>query len=184
MAMLYLMVIVTGLLGMLALRLLLARLIGDGHLSRRLRVAALVGAAAGLTAGLVGAHQLAESWERRNWPQVEGVVVRSELVGERNYRPEVQIAYAVAGVRYATVSNLGATGFGSKRSRYDVAKQLIAKYPPGREVVVRHDPSDPGRAVLLVRPSFQSFVLAAVGVLLLAVGGGLVSVSSRSVARE
>ncbi len=185
MVMLYMTVIVVGLLGMLVLRLLLPRLIGEGYqLAGPRRAMALVVALSGLLIGVYGADQLVESWERRHWSTVEATVIRSELVGGRNYRPEVELEYAVAGGTYRVVSNLGATGFGSKRSRYDVGKHLIADYPPGHRVQMHYDPEDPASAVLLVRPSFQSFVLVAVGVLLIAIGGGLASLGSYREAHE
>jgi hypothetical protein len=172
--MLFVILIATGLVGAASLRVLLPRAFGLEGVSGRWRVIALVLVIVGLASTLIGAGQLLQSWERRNWLQVEATVVRSELVGGRNYRPEVELEYRVDGATYHVVSNVGATGFGSKRSRYDVGKHLIADYPPGRTVMLHYDPAEPDRAVLLIRPSLQSFVLAGVGVLLLALGGALV----------
>ena len=172
---LYAVVIIVGIVAGVIVRLFALRLFGLKGVSIAVRTGALVVALSGLLIGLYGANQLVESWERRHWSTVEGTVVRSELVGGRNYRPEIELEYDVEGATYRVVSNLGATGFGSKRSRYDVGKHLIADYPPGRRVSMHYDSAHPARAVLLVRPRFQSFVLVAVGILLLAVGGAIAS---------
>ena len=87
----------------------------------------------------------------RLWPTTDGVVISSEVAGERAFHPEVVYEYQVLGQTYQGLSTLQVPGFGGKRKRDEVATKEIANYWPGRTVTVYYNPDDPSESLLHTR---------------------------------
>ena len=94
--------------------------------------------------------------ESEFWPTTGGKVLTAEVSKRTSrdrrrkttstyYTPNVRYSYMVAGQNYeSTVIRFGSLEGGS----YKKAEEVIARYPAGTTVVVRHDPADPSRATL------------------------------------
>ncbi len=104
-----------------------------------------------------GGEELDEAEASVHWPSVEGIVTSSEVsasrytapgqarLDETTYRPEVTYTYQVEGKDY--------TGHRvSYRAQGDLAsaRELVARYPAGKQVQVHYDPKAPGTATLEV----------------------------------
>lgn len=85
-----------------------------------------------------------------DWPIVPGLVTESRVEtvdgGDRaaTFRPAVKYEYEVAGVGYVADQ----ISLGWREESPAAARRAVNRYPAGAEVDVRHDPDDPGGAVL------------------------------------
>ncbi|UCD62762.1 MAG: DUF3592 domain-containing protein [Candidatus Zixiibacteriota bacterium] len=128
--------------------------------------AAIVGASLSIAESyVVAGHELID-----DWPSVAGRVVGSRVIGERAIRPEITYEYAVDGVTYRGVTDLGVPMFGGKRKKYDVAEKLAAQYPVGGPVVVYYDPDSTGRSTLTRRLGWDVWGKLSVGLVLCFLG--------------
>jgi hypothetical protein len=103
----------------------------------------------------------------KDWPSVNGEIIRSEIYSERNdgktqYRPDIVYTYHVDGRSYVS-SNL-TMGDPRHASSLSTAKRAQAEYPVGRNVNVYYDPDLPSSSVL--EPGVQE-----IGILLLVITG-------------
>ena len=108
--------------------------------------------------------------ERRNWPSVDGVVVSSEVVGERAPHPLIVFEYTLDGVKYVGNSDLHAPGFGLRTSREEVAYAIVNTLPVGAEVKVFYNPSDSNEALLKLGPTWDLLVRLSLGLMLYFIG--------------
>lgn len=107
---------------------------------------------------LAGFASFFVQYRAMQWPTVEGVIVRSEVVTRNDYHSvEVQYEYTIDGVTYqndGVYLNSGIGGitvsmdsFGS--SSIAKAAQIQERYAPGKTVPVHYQPENPGRAALM-----------------------------------
>lgn len=94
--------------------------------------------------------------ESELWPTTGGKVLTAEVSKRTSrdrkrktistyYAPNVRYSYMVAGQSYeSTVIRFGSLESASSKK----AEEVIARYPAGTTVVVRHHPADPSRATL------------------------------------
>ncbi|MCU1231892.1 MAG: hypothetical protein JWO97_4776 [Acidobacteria bacterium] len=110
----------------------------------------------------------------RNWPQVPGIIVVSDLQrsnhsdGGLMYRPEVTYRYCVDGSEI--IANRTRFGGRVELSWSAPAVRTVRKYPVGSEVVVYYNPNDPADSVLEPGPGGILFAGAAFGALFAAIG--------------
>lgn len=109
----------------------------------------------------------------RDWPDVPGVITRSEVAtshsnGKTMYSFDVAYDYEVKGHEF-TSSNVFFGGNSS--SSYSAgAYQVTARYPEHMKVKVYYDPKNPANAVLEPGAHWQSYVVYAIGLAFLVVG--------------
>jgi hypothetical protein len=106
------------------------------------------------------------------WPSVSGQVVESDVSYWNDedgnyYRPEVTFAYAVDGREYEAAR----INFSSDQSydSTDDAWEVANRYPTGETVSVYYDPAEPETAVLEPGATTGSYLLLAVGAVLILV---------------
>jgi hypothetical protein len=108
------------------------------------------------------------------WPTVPGVVLDSYIQegnmaeGGRGSRPIVEYQYEVNGKTYQNNRiYVGSSTAMSSGGFSDILYQLEARrYPAGKQVMVRYDPSNPANAILESR---AGFVVPFIGLVLLIV---------------
>ncbi|MDP6449732.1 MAG: DUF3592 domain-containing protein [Lentisphaeria bacterium] len=108
--------------------------------------------------------------ERRNWPSVDGVVVKSEVVGERAPHPLIVFEYTLDGVKHVGNTDLHAPGFGLRTSREEVAYAIVNALPVGAEVKVFYNSSDSTEALLKPGPTWDLLVRLSLGLMLYFIG--------------
>ncbi|GIX30697.1 MAG: hypothetical protein KatS3mg124_1169 [Porticoccaceae bacterium] len=121
--------------------------------NQRIPLPLLLLALIGLGFALRTGWEMAQALKARNWPQAPGVVLESRVVRLGNAdseQPVVHYRYSVAGRTYSGRRITWTEGGGNAQW----ARSLVRQYPPGRQVRVYYDPSDPARAVL--RPEVDS----------------------------
>lgn len=83
----------------------------------------------------------------KDWPQVDGRILRSEVEGSRGSRqPNVIYEYYVDGKRFT--SNLISFDIWDLRGGKGVLESILIRYSVGDKVVVYHDPKNPELAIL------------------------------------
>jgi hypothetical protein len=127
-------------------------------------------AAVGAVLTLFSSHRLHEANDIKSWPTVTGTVVDAQVTGERAFAPTVTYTYKVRDSQYTAASNLQAPMFGGKRKKYEVAQDLIARYPPGKKVTVYYNPQAPATSTLIPRASWDVYAKLGLGTLLYALG--------------
>jgi len=81
----------------------------------------------------------------RTWPETDGQVIRSEVVGQaldhdNSYRAKLQMVYTVAGQPFFA----DLTSYESKN--YEATLQRMEQFPVGSHHPIRYDPSNPSQA--------------------------------------
>ena len=141
---------------------------------RNLRRGWIVGGAVSAVVGLVliipQSARLDHHFQMRSWPVIDGTVISSEIVGEKEFKPAVEYRYLVDGQPITTTELLPVPGFGSKHRRHEVAAKTAAQYIPGRPVPVHYDPGNPAQSRLNIQAPFELYGKLGFGVLLLSFG--------------
>ncbi len=106
----------------------------------------------------------------KQWPTVEGIITKSEIVGDRAIRPLIFYEYRVGDVRYSDSSSLGVPPFGNRRVRLGESETLTAEYKAGDSVKVHYDPNSPGHSTLYAREDWASYLRLTLGAILFGVG--------------
>lgn len=108
----------------------------------------LIWTTAGLTATgalltILMTNDMTGQLSQKDWPIVDGIIVSSEVTGERAFHPRVVYRYYIDGILHTDSSDLHVPGFGGKRKRMEVAEKLVALYWKGDTVEVHYDPDRP-----------------------------------------
>lgn len=114
-------------------------------------------------------RRINEISEIRNWSTTQGLIVSSEVVGDRAFRPDVVYEYRVNGRLYSQTTDLQMPAFGGRRTKYDAAHKLSSMYPAGQTVEVHYNPEMPSSSKLktgvpvevYLRLSFGTFLFCA-----------------------
>jgi len=120
-----------------------------------------------------GAHNLIQAGASRNWPSVQGTVVRSSVTSTSSrtssseYTPKVEYNYEVDGKEYRNNRISFAPKSTSSRSE---AESIAGKYAPGKTLPVYYAPGDPKRSVLEREVSLRTYVVPAAGLVILLFG--------------
>ena len=107
----------------------------------------------------------------RNWPSVPGMVIKSEVVGDRAIRPRVIYEYIVDSVTYRSESDLRAPMFGGKRKKSDAAKELVSDYSVGSEVTVRYNPDSAAQSTVTAFVTWDVYGKLGLAITLVVIGG-------------
>lgn len=143
----------------------------------------------GALASYVGLANTLEARASRNWPSVEGAILRSSVERELTrasggsaagslWRPVVAYEYAVGGTRYE--GDRVAFGEYATGEAAD-AEAVAARYPAGASVQIHYDPEVPGQAVLEPGTAGLPWFFLGLGAVFLAVGLLLVVVMPKVV---
>jgi hypothetical protein len=130
--------------------------------------------ATGIPMVWLGLHSLGRDRAIARWPSASGIVISSSIEMSRSrgrdkqgfsyayesYTPAVRYTYTVAGQELA--GDQIARVVESTPSRAPV-QACVDKYPPGKEVMVLYDPSDPKTAYLETRRSLGAMIILAFG---------------------
>jgi hypothetical protein len=94
-----------------------------------------------------------------SWPEVEGVVTRSEVgekrsvSGQRSFEPQVEVQYTVEGREYRESAVFDGT------RNYASARRTVERNPVGERRVVRYNPGNPRDVRVEGGFSFESLII-------------------------
>ena len=118
----------------------------------------------------------------RDWPKINGVVVRSDvrqlrdtsIPNTRNWVPDLSYSYEVDGQQYMG-ENYSFMSWSRQGASKVAAQKLADKYKEGGNIVVRVDPADPTNSVIRadIQIPFMSYMLPVFGGLGVLAGLGL-----------
>lgn len=138
----------------------------SGWITALAMLAAITGPILAVKAG----REIANAREIKGWPTVTGVILKSDIVGDRAIRPLVHYQYRVSDSIHTDSSTLGVPPFGNRRVRLNESETIVAEYKPGDSVKVYYDPLMTGRSTLYAREDWASYIRLAMGALLFGVG--------------
>ncbi len=133
----------------------------------------LLGLAIGIAGTVMvinGTTGIRASFERRDWPSVTGVVIDSKVAGDRASHSVVIYEFSVDGKLYRDSCSMNQPSFGGRNRRREVAVKMIAAYPPGRDVKVFYDATQPEQSTLVLAAYWSDYGMSGFGTLLLAAG--------------
>ncbi|MBD3402919.1 DUF3592 domain-containing protein [candidate division GN15 bacterium] len=112
------------------------------------------------------------------WPETSATIVRSDVIGERAFRPNVVFSYQVNGIEFRDSSDLNMPSFGGRNNRRLAADSMVAAYPVGSSLSIHYNPDDPTEARLKTNPPWSVYGQLGLGIVLILGGvlAGLVSV--------
>jgi hypothetical protein len=131
----------------------------------------------GIVAGLVfGKPILDNAKASEDWPQTQGEVIESELEESRGdngtmYSAHVVYRFALDGGDFES-NRIWFGGDYSTSNRSEMF-EVVKKYPVGQTVTVYYSPDTPSESVLMPGAYASSYVLFAIVMVFLGVGGSL-----------
>lgn len=135
-----------------AAAILLWYIIRPSASAQRTRIIFLVSAICGLAIGgfvvFTSAEEINHGIAMDSWPEASGLITKTSISDDRRQRPEITVAFTVAGKEYSVLCDLGISGFGMGRSRVSTSRKIIALYPPGKKVTLHYNPDNPKEATL------------------------------------
>ncbi len=118
-----------------------------------------------------------------NWASIEGKILSSEIKSKTNttrssgkrrrstsYFANILYEYEIKGEKY-TGKKISYGDYGS--SDYDSVKTIVANYPRDKKVDVFYNTINPKEAVLEPGAPLSTYVPAAIGIIMIFAGGGL-----------
>ena len=118
-------------------------------ISRALFIVCVVALPIGTYLVITQTAVLQQHIDSNNFPTVNGIVVKSEIVGnEKAYRPEITYEYIIDSVTYTKTTSMKSPMFGNKRKQHDVARVTTELYHVGKELEVLYNPYNPADANL------------------------------------
>jgi len=117
---------------------------------------------------IYSSENLADAWQRKDWPIVKGRVMRAEADTSGTIRPLVIYAYEVNGQVYTDSTDLQAPGFGNRSKQYELAQETVRLYPVGKEIAVHYDPGNTSNSALITSPSWRIYGQLGLGMILFA----------------
>ena len=102
--------------------------------------------------------KLQSSEARKTWPSVNGVVLSSEVIGDRAFRPDIEYQYVANKDTLRGKSFLNQPGFGGRMNRLDAAEKNVLKYKAGTSITVFYNPKFPEISTLFPGPAYSLFL--------------------------
>lgn len=109
------------------------------------------------------ADRIRDIAEKQKWPVVMGVITKSRVVGHGPYYPEISFTYQVGRKSYECVRSFPNLKSGSKLDKYKKAQTIVEEFPPGKQVNVWYNPSNPHDAYLRVEVPFRVYGVLGIG---------------------
>lgn len=131
----------------------------------------------GIVAGLVfGKPMLDEAKASEHWPQTQGEIIESELETSRGdngtmYGAHVVYRYSLDGGEFES-DRIWFGGDYSTSNRSEMF-EVVKQYPVGQAVTVYYSPDQPSESVLMPGAYTSSYILFAIGMVFLGIGGSL-----------
>jgi hypothetical protein len=120
-----------------------------------------------------------ESFEARNWPDVDAIVVESDARWVENrqavrrsmwsYQLHLRYAYTIEGRSYVG-TRAGFSAWGAAENFNPFNSSIARKFPAGVRVQAHYDPLNPSRSVLETAPRMSGWIALVLGLLLAKVG--------------
>jgi len=114
--------------------------------------------------------QLQENLPKKTWIVSDAIIVKSEIVGERAIRPQIEYVYQVDSINYTGETDLDVPMFGGKRKKYDVARESIKDFQVGDTISIFYNPVNPEQSFLKWQIRWNVFGKLGFGFLLLLAG--------------
>lgn len=118
-----------------------------------------------------GATNLARDYRSLHWPSTQGIIMSASMTQIRQFgshksyfSADVQYDYQVGGVSY-TGSQVSFGGFWGRSESH--ARQILDRYPKGKQVAVFYAPDKPEAAVLEPQITDRTWTPLAFGVFFL-----------------
>ena len=106
----------------------------------------------------------------KRWPTSVGIILRSEIIGDRAIRPLVIYQYSVGGQSYTDSTSMGVPPFGNRRVRQNESETIAAEHRVGDSVRVYVDPANPENSTLYAREDWASYLRLTIGAILFGAG--------------
>ena len=119
---------------------------------------------------MYSANDISDSLERQSWPAQMARVVKTNIIGERAYSPQLSCEYMVEGNAYTLTTDLKTPGFGRKKTRRQTSEIILDGYPVGSKVRIRYNPDNPKEAYIRTGPYWSDYMKISLGVLLSVLG--------------
>ena len=156
------------------------------YIKRPPRYMGLIGILAGLSFFFFLTGELRSIWECRNWPTVPGIIMSSKVVttdrletntlpGRKGmvsrfvHLPTIAYNYTVEGRKYRSNKVflwMDAEDFHKPEN----AREIVDRYPVGKEVTVYYKPGNIGEAILETKIRFTHIVFPGIGILFILLG--------------
>ena len=114
--------------------------------------------------------QLQENLPKKTWIVSDAIIVKSEIVGERAIRPQIEYVYQVDSINYTGETDLDVPMFGGKRKKYDVARESIKDFQVGDTIRIFYNPVNPEQSFFKLQIKWNVFGKLGFGFLLLLTG--------------
>jgi len=122
----------------------------------------------GILLSIISSNEISKALVRKSWPAVKAVVVKTTIIGNRAFNPQITCKYKISGKDYMMITDLNTPGFGRKRSRWQTADIILKDYTVGSEVRINYNPKDPGEAYIRTGPYWSDYMQFSLGILVLA----------------
>ncbi len=97
---------------------------------------------------LSGTDEIGRSLAKQKWHETKGLVIRSEVIGEGAYRPNIVYQFDVENRTFTDSTALSPPSFGGRNARRKAAETKVANYSVGDTVYVYYNPVNPEESVL------------------------------------
>ena len=101
---------------------------------------------------------------------MNGIVLSSEVIGYRAFRPDIEYQYVVNNDTLRGKSFLNQPGFGGRMNRLDAAEKNVVKYKAGTSITVFYNPKFPEISTLFPGPAYSLFLKLGSSVLFILFG--------------
>ncbi|MCP3872656.1 MAG: DUF3592 domain-containing protein [Desulfobacteraceae bacterium] len=152
------------------------------HIKKPPRSMGVIGIGAALLVFYLGLNDMKLIWECSDWPTVSGIIISSDIrqstEWERKgiktgrdrtlYLPNILYNYEVQGKKYRSYSVFfeGAVDYLGRAN----AREIVSRYPPGKNVSVHYNPENPQIAVLETGIKYTHLLFPATGILFILLG--------------
>lgn len=135
---------------------------------------ALIGAI--LTAKESGA--LYEISEKKQWAQVSGKILASEMRGKKAYVPFVQYEYEIGGKIYRGETELYSPQWGGKLLRKETSESILAMFKPESEIKIYVNPKNESESALEIVFGWDLLIRLGVGAFLWLFAAGFLALGA------
>jgi hypothetical protein len=119
---------------------------------------------------LTQSTQLQDNLQKKAWIVSDAIIIKSEIVGERAIRPQIEYVYQVDHLNYTGETDLDVPMFGGKRKKYDVARESIKNFQVGDTISIFYNPVNPEQSFYRWQIKWNVFGKLGFGFLLLLTG--------------
>ncbi len=144
----------------------------------RFSLSGVIFGAVGLGISIWGAIVLTNAKASGSWPSVPGKVTESRVVSKTSrdsdghsdttYSAHVVYRYEVENAEY-TCDTVSFGEYGTNTPKH--AREIVVRYPKGKEVTVHYEPEKPTKAVLEPGVTWSSYAVLGFGLIFVGVGG-------------